>query len=194
MATFRHHAGDDFSGSSFLETPGVYHLVIKDVNDRPTKKGGQLIDNAAFRVDCEVLAGTTEGQEEKSIGITYFYPKSTSKDGGDFATKKIDRFFLAVGVIQEGDQGQDVNIELNDIIGRQFIAKLDYGQDGKHLEVSYTDTWHVDDKAASAFPKEPEALKLLPASQRLVGSRNGQQQPSQPAPQPAASESESWDL
>lgn len=174
--------GDDFSaGGKFLDQTGTYHFCITAMDENPQKKDGSLIDNAFFRAHLTALAGTVDGQKDQTVDLCFFYPKPSSKDQGAFATKQIDRFFLSTGIINENLKGQEVDIDLQAAVGRQIIAKLELDQDGKHLRLAYADVFHVDDPAVSAIPKDENALKLLPASQRMIG---GKKPAAKPAPQP----------
>lgn len=162
---------DHSAGSKYLDQPGTYHMIVMGIDENPTKRDGGLIDNAFFRASLTVLAGTVDGQKDKTVDLLFFYPKEGSKDGGAFATKQIDRFFIATGLIQEGQTDTDVDLNLQKACGRQIVAKLELDQDGKHLRLSYADVWHVDDPACKAIPKNEESLRLLPTSQRLVGKK-----------------------
>lgn len=165
-------SGDDYSsGGNFLSEPGTYHLCITDIDENPTKRDGSLIDNAAFRVGLSVLDGTTEGQKEKTTDLTFFYPKPTDKDEGKFRRKQIDRFFLAAGLLAESDKGAEKEIDLSDAVGRQIVAKLEPSSNGKYLQLAFADVYHVDDPAVKDIPKSAVALRLVPSSQRKVGSQ-----------------------
>jgi hypothetical protein len=164
--------GDDWSGSSFLDQPGTYHLAITAVDEAPAKRDGSLIDNAFFRMSVAVLAGTVPDQQDKTTDLTFFWPKPSDRDGGKFRTKQIDRCFSAAGLVTEDQKGKEVDIDLQLMVGRQVVAKLDKSQDDKYLQLSFADIYHVDDPAIKGIPKNAEALKLIPASQRRV-SANG---------------------
>lgn len=168
---FKHQVGDDLSsGGSFLREPGTYHVCVVDVNYMPSRKDGTLIDNAAFKVYLEVLAGTVAGQEGKSAEITFFHPKVQSKNEGAFARKKIDRFLLAVGLISEADKTKEVEPELELAKGRHFIVKLELDDDEKYLQVAFADIYHVDDPCVKEVPKNAAAM-AIGASWRLAGAK-----------------------
>src|SRR3989304_4775920 len=84
---YQRQSGDDLSDGGFLKTPGWYHLCITQLDDPVQKKDGSLQDGASFRVHCEVLAGTVAGQVGKVVALTYFEPKPSHKDGGEFRSK-----------------------------------------------------------------------------------------------------------
>lgn len=175
MGKFDYEAGGDLSnGGAWLSEPGTYHLMIVEMQEEPTSKDGNLIPNAAFRVACVVGDGTVAGQKDKTTDITFFQPKSTDKNEGAFARKKIDRFFVAVGLATE-QQIKDkakLSIDLQDAVGSQFIAKLEKEkEDSKFLSLSFADIFHVDDPAVAGIPKDKDCLSLIPPSQRLTGNQ-----------------------
>lgn len=175
MGKFDYEAGGDLSnGGTWLAEPGTYHLMIVEMQEEPTSKDGNLIPNAAFRVACVVGDGTVAGQKDKTTDITFFQPKASDKNEGAFARKKIDRFFVAVGLATE-QQIKDkakLSIDLQDAVGSQFIAKLEKEKDdSKFLSLSFADIFHVDDAAVAGIPKDKDCLSLIPASQRLIGKQ-----------------------
>lgn len=159
-------------GGSFLDQAGTYHFSVTAVDEQPTGNDGKLIDG--FRVSCAVLAGTTPCQEKKEVDITFFNPKMQDKNNGEFSKRKQARFVLAVGLLDGPRKGGErVTIDLQQAIGRQFIATMEErtftkrdGSQGKSIDLHFADLWHVDDPEAAAYPKNEAALKLLPASLR----------------------------
>lgn len=168
----KHRTGGDFNTGGFLNEPGTYHLCITDATEKPENKNGSLIDNAAFRVACEVMAGTVSGQENKSVDILFFHPKPTDKNEGAFARKKIDRFLLAVNLVSDEDKDKDLDVDIAKCVGRQFVAKLEHeDENAKFLRVAFADIYHVDDPAVKSIPKNADALKLIPSAMRKIGSQ-----------------------
>jgi hypothetical protein len=167
---FQHQAGEDFSSGSFLQEPGTYHLCVTEVQENPTNKGGSLIPNAAFRINCEVLAGTVGGQESKTTDLLFFHPKPGDKNGGAFARKKIDRFLLAVGLMDENAKGKNLDINLQQAIGRHFVVKLEMDDDNKFLQIAYSDIFHPDDPSVARIPKSEMAMGM-PGSWRKIGAK-----------------------
>jgi hypothetical protein len=172
----KYKTGGDFdTGGGFLKAPGTFHFCITGVEENPTKKGkqneGQLIDNAAFRVDLEVLAGTADGCVGKTCDIVFFHPKPSDKNEGAFAKKKIDRFLLAVNLVKEEDKEKELDIDLNLATGSQLVAKMELNEDGKHVGLAFADIFHVDDPAVAQVPKDAEALQLIAPSKRRIGSQ-----------------------
>lgn len=167
----KHKTGGDFNTGGFLQEPGTYHLCVTDITENPTNKQGQLIDNAAFRVSCEALGGTVAGQEHKTVDILFFHPKPSDKNEGAFARKKIDRFLLSVGLMTDEDKDKEIDIDLSQCVGRQFLAQLEQDEENqKFLRVSFSEIYHVDDPAKKTIPKNEAALRLIPASLRKIGA------------------------
>ena len=158
------------TGTAFLSEPGTYHFSVLNIDEAPTAKNGSLIDG--FRIEADVLAGTTTGQEKKQVELMFFNPKLTDKNNGEMAKKKQARFAVAVGLIGGARKaGEKVNVNLQDAKGRQFVATLaldDQQSDGgkKFLRLHFADIWHVDDPAANFCPKAVKALALLPPGLR----------------------------
>lgn len=164
--------GDDFSsGNTFLDQDGWYHLVVAAATDRPTKNDGTLIDNAMFRVDCTVAAGTSPGCKDKTVDLVFFYPRPDAKNAGAFARKKVDRALIALNVIDPEDRAKKITIDPRQMEGQQFIAKLVKEEGQKFLSLSFADIYHVDDPEVAGQPKNEQMLKLIPAEHRRVGNR-----------------------
>lgn len=177
MGAFEFEGGGDVStGSAWLSDPGTYHLIITDLDEQPTNKDGQLIDNAAFRVNCSVCDGTVAGQRDKTTDITFFRPKPTDKNEGAMAKKKIGRFLVSVGLATEEQiiNKEKITPDLQDAVGRQFIAKLDKEkEDSKFLSLSFADIYHVDDPAVAQIPRSKEHLALIDPKLRRVAPGGG---------------------
>lgn len=191
MGKFDYEAGGDLStGGLWLAEEGTFHLNIVEMQEEPVDKNGNLIPNAAFRVACVVCDGTVAGQQDKTTDITFFRPKSTDKNEGAFAKKKIDRFLVAVGLATEQQikEKAKLSIDLQDAVGSQFIAKLELERDdngqpkSRFLSLSFADIFHVDDPAVAGIPKNKDCLALLPPSQRLVGKTTTQAPAKQSTP------------
>lgn len=184
----KHKAGADVStGGTFLKEPGTYHFCVTDAEENPTnKKTGALVDNGAFRIDLEVLDGTVSGQEHKTCDMLFFHPKPSDKNEGAFARKKIDRCLLALNLMTDAQLGTDVDVDMKMAVGRQFIAKMELDNDGKFLQLAFSDIYHVDDPAVKTIPKNESALKLIPASMRKIG-----EQPKSPSKPTANGQSKS---
>ena len=168
--------GDLSSGGKFLKEPGTYHLLVSSVDEPPVLSKGnnpQPIDNVAFKVNLSVCDGTVEGQKDKTTDILFFAPKLGGKDDGAFARKKIDRFLVATGMLTEEQvlSKAKVSLNLQDIEGRQLVAKFQMDRDDKYLELAFSDLWHVDEPDVATVPKDKEALSLIPTSLRKIGAK-----------------------
>ena len=156
------------TGGGWLTKEGMYHFIVNDINESPTTKDHKPIENA-LGIKLEVLAGTNPDQVGKSIDLTLYKGRKEDKDGGEFARKKLMRFFMAIGLIKQHQPGVKVKVEPSEGNGRQLCAKIGHreGKDNKkYLDVAYADFWHVDDSEAKDIPKDPEALGLIDASNR----------------------------
>jgi hypothetical protein len=99
----------------------------------------------------------------------FFNGKLTDKNEGLFARQKQGRFFLATGLLTEDQLGTEVDIDLEDAVGRQVVLTLEE-QDGKNdrkfLSLHFADIWHIDDPAVSHFPQCSASKGLIPPSHR----------------------------
>lgn len=176
--SYSYESGGDLStGGKFLRDEGTYHFFIVAVDERPTKRNGDLINNAAFRVSLEVLKGTAEGQKGKLADILFFNPTISATSDGSFAKKKLDLFFLATAMRSESElseKGRKQEIELADLVGRQFVAKFHIEKDdnGKdQIGLCFADMWHVDDSAVANIPKDADALAMIDPKLRRIGAK-----------------------
>jgi hypothetical protein len=173
--------GDDMgSGNTRVSKAGDYHMVIEDISEPAVKPDGTLIQNSLFGIVAKVFATNAAGQEDKEWRGVWFNPNLQAKDGGKFDRKKVDRFLLAVGLINPSDKGIEADLELSDAIGRQFLVRLEENQtrDGKTVvQMKFADIYHVDDPEAADIPKSQEGLSMIPAELRRVAkaSRPGGQ-------------------
>ena len=167
--SFDFDAPEDVGGSGkFLNEPGTYHLAVMKVHEGQMPEGKPI---AGFCVTLSVLTGTVEGQGEKELNLTFFNGKLDSKDKGEFARKKQAAFLIATGLMTPAQLGQRVlRIDLACAEGRQVIATLEHdnrdGADKKFLQLAFANIFHPDDPRAAGFPKNAEALSLLPRDQR----------------------------
>lgn len=177
----KYQAGSDFTGGGkFVEEPGQYHMVIEDIAHPARNHKGERIEGGLFNVSLKVLAGSVEGQEDKEFNTTFFQPKADSKDGGDFARKKIDRFLLASNLLRDGDQGKTVDIDLDAAKHCQICLKLERKTNSKDKTKTYLDIegahiYHVDDVEVKNWEKRREALAVIPPKFRRVGGKPADQ-------------------
>jgi len=174
------------TGGNFLSAEGSYHMVVLDADPRPTDSKGNLM--MAFRVHCSVLAGTVDGQKGKEIDLTFFNPKLTQKNQGEFAKKKQARFWLATGLAER--DSKVIKASFADARGRHFVARLEKDENGKYLQLSYLEIYHIDDPEVASVPKDQAAIDALPPDQRRIGAKpatkpdagNGEYSAASPAP------------
>lgn len=162
-------------GGNWIDKPGTYHLVITATDEEPvSKRDKKLIDG--FKVDFQSVEGTVRDADGKfteagkTLDIVFFNPKITDKNEGLFARQKQAAFFIAAGLMTEGQLGgQEIDIDLAKAVGRNVIATLEEEKtdDGKSfIRLSYADIFHIDDPRASKFPRNERALSLIPAEHR----------------------------
>lgn len=159
--------------SNFLTEAGTYHFVVLAVDERPTSKAGAPLDG--FKVHCCALDGTVPGQQKKELELMFFAPKMSDKNNGEFAKRKIARFAAACGILPTAAPGQRVTVDLQQAVGRQFVAEVEQGKDQagnatKFLQLAWANIWHVDDPAVAQVPKDQAALALLPATLRKTAA------------------------
>lgn len=165
-------------GGKFLDgsNPGCYHMIISCVHRPAKNQDGMPIENALASVTCQVAA--PKEYFGKLFDLTLWLPKRDSKDGGAFGQKKNDRFLAAVGAITPDMLKSKIRINWPGLAGRHFLVKLEStereikqgknrGQKKAFLDVAFAEFYHVDDpEAGTDYPRNLEAIKLLPASQR----------------------------
>lgn len=161
----------DTSASNFLSEPGVYHVAVLEAMEAPTKRDGGLIQNAAFGVDLEVLAGPQAKKQKDVVFFNADTDKPKDDKGYQMDLRKIRRFFEAVGVAPERTPGgTEYTVDVEKARGRQLIIQFEKdtraGKE-KNLQVYYANIWHVDDPdPAAKCERNQDALKLLPAALR----------------------------
>lgn len=159
------------TGGAFLKEKGVYHVAVIEVTETPTKKNGELIGDAAFGVEVEVLAGP---QAKKQKDVIFFNPdpsKPKDSTGYQLSLRKIRRFLEATCVVAERVPGGNTyTVDPTKAMGRQLIMEFDNdSREGKekNLQLAWANIWHVDDPdTAAKCERSQEHLKLLPASLR----------------------------
>ena len=182
MNMFDWNTGEDFSGGgSFLEAAGKYHMVVTEVNYPAVDLQGGLMENGLFNVTLSVLAGSVPGMKDKTIRLTFFRPNLSGKDGGKFARKKVDRFLLAVGLVNPGEEGQRKSFDITQAAFRQLLIELERKETehtdkktGKKTtkevtDIKFANIFHVDDPDASDYPRDMESMNLIPSTLRRIG-------------------------
>lgn len=162
--------GEDVSsGESFLSAPGRYHVVVQDLSEPATKKDGTIIQGTIFGCTFAVAAGTVAGQEDKTVNISFFAPSLQAKDGGKMNRKKVDRFLIAVGLMDPNEVNVKKRFNLEEAIGRQLCIEFEPDKEGKYLQLKFANLYHVDDPEAKDIPKSHEFLNMIPGHLRRVG-------------------------
>jgi len=151
----------------YLREAGKYHVVVTGLDSSPATRDGRPLDG--LRVECEVLAGTTEKQNGKTFETLLFRGKATDKDGGQMANKKLTRLALAFG--GQHSPGGKGRIDTETCIGRQIVIDVakNTGKDGKErVEINYSNIYHVDDPEVADVPKDASALGVIPRELRKL--------------------------
>lgn len=170
---------ESYDVSSFLDKPGQYHVAVDRVEENPVSKAGKLCEGV--RVHFQVLAGTDPSQAKRSHGELVFGPSLDSKDGGEFARKKIGRLIRALGLHDKqsgklAEQCRSVQIDWEEARGRQMVVFIVPQEDEpKYVQVQGAHFYKVDDPEVAHVPKCERSLKLMGAAKTA----------SQPAQQPA---------
>jgi len=161
----------DGSAGNFLSEPGVYHVAVLEATETPTKRDGNPIQNAAFGVDLEILAGPQAKKQKDVVFFNADTDKPKDDKGYQMDLRKIRRFFEAVCVAPERQPGgTEYTVDVEKARGRQLIIQFERSTQAgkeKNLQVHYANIWHVDDPdPAAKCERNQDALKLLPAALR----------------------------
>jgi hypothetical protein len=171
----RVNTSEDFSGGTFLDEPGTYHILITNVADGEGPKGGAI---DGFTFEGQVLAGTVEGQEGKTISETVFLPgMDESEDSQARANRKVTAFLLASNLVTPAELGKEIDVDIDSAEDQQIIVDLErqmakdeetgkWDVETKFLRIAYSNIYHVDDPRAAKVPKYAEALEEIDASNR----------------------------
>lgn len=166
---FEFDTSEDVGGGdgNFLTEPGTYHCSITGVAEGEGPSG-KPIDGVTIRLS--VLAGTVEGQQDKEFNLCLFAPDlSASEKSQEWAKRKLTALAVATGLLSPDKLGQRFSADIRKAEGRQIILTLEEDnrdQERKYLQLSFANIYHVDDPRAAKFPKNSEALKLIPKELR----------------------------
>ena len=156
-------------GGNFVDKPGLYHMLVTDVDEAPTDKDDKPLDG--LKVTLAVLEGE---QKDRSFDLMLWKPKE--KDS--MASKKLTAFCLATSLIGAHIPGQRTTVEPADAVGRQVCCKLAWRQkknettgnyeDTDRVDLHYSDIWHVDDTnvAKNGVKLCADALGMIPPALR----------------------------
>lgn len=161
------------SGGNHCSLKGKYHFSVSEVLTE-TKKG-ESIDG--FACELDILAGTTPGQEGKTMLIYFNNPSGTSEEARRIAQQLQTAFFIAVGIIDKTKLGESAEVELTDAVSRQFVMEVEPKKEkdaegnytvtsDKFMRACYSNCYHVDDPDVAKVPKNADALEMIPAELR----------------------------
>jgi len=151
-----------------IEFPGTYHMVVTKIDPEPLKKSGERID--ALCIHVGVVAGTDQRCVGNNYEVYLNNPSHANKDGGEFLRRIQTRFFFVTKLVAEDQLDKEVEIDLDDAIGRQFIAKFseEEYQGKKQVKLSGVDMWHVDDPYVKDIPKDSLSINQIAKDLRMV--------------------------
>lgn len=164
---FKFQAPKSFSASNWLQKEGKYHMSVLAIDESPKKADGSFIDG--FVVECQVLAGTHQDEVKKTWRLVLASPDfSKSEKAQAMASLKQARFLRAVGLIRDGQEGQQIELDLQRAVARQFCIETERGgEDNKYLQMRGANLWHVDDPESAEIAKSQAALDTLTPGARL---------------------------
>lgn len=171
-------SSDVGGGGTIISEPGTYHVQVLNSADGASTKGNPIDGCSAL---LSVLAGTVDNQTEKQFHLTLFDP-DMSKDESkqEWSIKKQTAYGIAINEIDPSKLGEELEMDFDNADGQQFLISLDYGRkkitndDGKEewvedkdsLQLKFANIYHIDDPRAKDFPKNKEAMGLLPKEMR----------------------------
>lgn len=162
---------NDFSGSQYLHAEGSFHVTVLEVDEAPTK-GQQPVDG--FKVTFGVQAGTVDGVKGKTTSQLFESPHPAMHSEGlqRLLLARQSRFLLAVGLIQPGMEGQEVEIDLQNAVQRQCVVDLVLdNKEKRYLQINGQGIYHVDDPECAGVPKNEACLAVIaPGLRRKAAS------------------------
>lgn len=167
---------DDISSGGFLETDGVYHVGIVDVNLTPVyRRGdrkGQYLENTLFEVNLEVMAGPRKGETVR-VSLRSKDGYMNDNDQGKFAKQYNSRFFDVTCMTDRSNLGKAMKIDPTKSDGVTFIAKFSHNKKG-YFGIDGLNIWHIDDPNAMECPRCAEAIRLTKKEHRREASYFGE--------------------
>lgn len=146
---------DDVGGIARLK-PGRYHVFVSEVNEAPTDRDGNPIEdrdgNAKCLIEFEALAGTDENC--KGHRHNEFFATSEK------SMPRLVRFAMCCGLLK-GDQ-DDVEVDLTKAIGSQLIIELEEGNEyedkrtkekKRSVQVTYAGMWDLEHDEVESVPR-----------------------------------------
>lgn len=153
-------------GGFGLEFPGTCHLIITAIDPEPRRKTGESING--LQVTVGVLASTEPRNVGRSCEVILTYPSDSNNDGGEFLRRVQTRFLHVTCLVEDSQLDQEVEVDLDLAVGRQFVAKFaEEEYRGKtSVKLKGDDMWHVDDPYCENIPKDAAAIVTIPVSLR----------------------------
>lgn len=149
------------SGGNFLNTPGKYHGAIMHAEENPTRND-KLVKGFMFEVAVQ-----NQGEHcGNTIKLYFQNGDPTHKDGGAFKTKCQVSALIAANVITPSDLGKQVEIDPAKALNHQVCFAIALGkpdEKGRQWpELDFANIFHIDDPRAKSYPKDAEALAIIP--------------------------------
>lgn len=124
-----------------LEKGGTYHVAVTGAYESDDKSDLYL----------SVLAGTEEGQEDKTFKNTFWAPSGTA-DQIKNANIRLTALAVATNVIHPSEKGIAFDIDFKALKGCHFIAKVTINNKG-YAQIDYEHMYHIDDPRVAGVPK-----------------------------------------
>jgi hypothetical protein len=154
----------DTGGSFYKPTKKeTLHLAVLAVDENPTSKNDGTLMNGT-NISVEIMAGEHAKQQ---CDLMLWNEKPTDKNNGELAKRRKGRFVDSMSLLpKDVSPGQKVQINIQQAVGRQFIATVEPDEKTGYPKFAFADIWHVDDPAAPNCERNQDALKLLPKALR----------------------------
>lgn len=167
MSGYNFNSSEDTSsgGGNFLDVECWAHVQVFSVDMTPKNKAGNMIANAICKLQFVILAADVANQEKKLCGETLYPPKQDSKDLGVFSRKKLTRLFIALGLMDPKNAGENVSVDIPAAEGRQMIAHFAKNDKG-YYQIAYADTYHIDDLDKANVPRSANMIGQIPNDRR----------------------------
>ncbi|MCD0459146.1 hypothetical protein [Roseiconus lacunae] len=168
--TMEDMTADDLQGESQrLDAIGKFHFAVDDIFDGVMPDGTTEMKNPGLSVRLRVLAPADH--KDKTIGLIFGDGNMSHKDQGKFAKKKQCALLVATNVVTPAQlDGSAFSYDEQLARGMQLFGELEWGDeddDGKkYPELAWANLYHVDDPRAKSYPRDDEALKVIPTSLR----------------------------
>jgi hypothetical protein len=154
---------DGLDMTQYLDKPGQFHVLIKEVDESPVNQSGEVM--SAIRVRGKILAGTDPTQKDRDFSALLSNPNMSHKDGGAFAMKVHLRLARACQIINgQLIPGQQVNLDWSHAKGKQCVIFFAYRKDNdgtERVQVNGAHFYRVDDAEVAAVPKDQAALRMM---------------------------------